>query len=134
VALTVLDASIVIAVLDTSDTHHEAASRSLRRRLEGRDRLVLPVTAYAEALVAPIRRGADAVATLDGFLTALPCAIEAASESIGRHAAGLRAQHGAALRLPDAFVIATAIELGADRVLTADRRWPSPAGVTVEVV
>jgi len=36
------------------------------------------------------------------------------------------------LRLPDALVVATAIELGATRVLTTDRGWPS-LEVAVEI-
>jgi predicted nucleic acid-binding protein len=39
-------------------------------------------------------------------------------------AAQLRAQHGPRLRLPDALVVATALELSADRLLTTDKRWP----------
>ena len=39
-------------------------------------------------------------------------------------AAALRANH-AALKLPDALVVATASVLGADRLLTTDRGWPT---------
>jgi hypothetical protein len=48
-------------------------------------------------------------------------------ERVGRFGcelASLRAAHAGRLRLPDAFVLVTAIELGADLVLTADRRSP----------
>ena len=131
--LTVLDASVVIAVLDSDDVHHAAARAGLAARLEAGDSIVVPVSAYAETLVGAFREGEDAVATVEAFLAALPARIEEATPPIGRHAARLRAEHGPRLRLPDAFVVATAIELRAERVLTADRRWPE-AGVRVEVL
>lgn len=131
--LTVLDASIVIAVLDSEDAHHRAARSGLASRLEALDSFVLPVTAYAETLVGAFRAGDAAVATVESFIDALPARIEAATPEIGRHAARLRAQPGRRIPLPDAFVVATAIELRAERVLTTDRRWPE-VGVRVEVL
>ncbi len=122
--LTVLDASVIIAVLDADDPHHETASVALRARLDARDTLVVPVSAYAEALVGPFRRGPAAVHALDAFLEALPAGIQPATRAAAHQAARLRAEHGSRLRLPDAFVIAAALELSADLVLTADRGWP----------
>jgi len=95
-----------------------------RDALERSDRLVLPVSAYAESLVGPSRRGTDAVATLDAFLDAMPATVEPATREIGRRAASLRAAHRPGLRLPDALVLATAAVVGADLVLTTDRGWP----------
>lgn len=132
-ALTVLDASIVIAVLDSKDPHHTAARAGLASRLDALDTFVLPVSAYAETLVGAFRSGDAAVATVESFIDALPARIESATPGIGRSAARLRAQHGRRTQLPDAFVIATAIELQAERVLTTDRRWPA-VGVRVEVL
>ena len=133
-ALTVLDASVIIAVLDASDPHHERATTALRERIAERDRLALPVSAYAESLAGPCRRGPEPVHTLDAFLLALPCAFEPATPVIARRAAQLRAEHGRGLRLPDAFVVATALELSADRVLTADRGWPAIADLVVQTI
>jgi len=48
-------------------------------------------------------------------------------------AAALRARHGRAVRLPDAMVLATAIELQAHRLLTTDAGWP-PLDVPVVVI
>lgn len=131
--LTVLDASIVIGVLDATDAHHATAVAALGARLNGRDDIVIPASAYAEVLVGAYRSGPGAVETVDTFIAALPATIEPTSVSIARGAARLRAEHGRRLRLPDAFVIATAIELSADRLLTADRGWPA-VGVAVELV
>jgi len=132
-ALTVLDAGIVIAALDASDAHHGASVQALREARESGDALVVPASAYAEALVGPSRRGADAVATVDAFLDAMPAAVEPASREIARTAAALRAKHGHRLRLPDALVLATAVVVAADRVLTTDGGWPKTT-VVVEVV
>ena len=132
-ALTVLDASIVIAILDSEDVHHAAARAGLASRLDALDTFVLPVSAYAETLVGAFRSGEAAVATVESFIDALPARIEPATPVIGRSAARLRAKHGGRMPLPDAFVVATALELRAERVLTTDRRWPA-VGVRVEVL
>ena len=132
-ALTVLDAGVVIAILDGSDVHNGAATSAVAVAMGRGDDLALPASAYAEVLVAPHRRGPDAVSTVDAFLDALPAAIEPATRAITARAAGLRAQRGTSLRLPDALVIATALALGADRVITTDGRWPS-LPLRVEVV
>lgn len=131
--LTVLDAGIVIAALDASDAHHGASVRALREARELGDALVVPASAYAEALVGPSRRGDEAVGTVDAFLDALPAAVEPATREVAREAAALRARHGRALRLPDALVLATATVAGADQVLTTDAGWPV-SRVPVKVV
>jgi predicted nucleic acid-binding protein len=133
VGLTVLDAGVVIALLDAADAHHAAAVAALRIARDRGDVLVLPASAYAECLVSPQRRGPDAVAVVDRFLDALPVRVEPADRTIAAAAAALRATHGTALRLPDGLVIATAIVLGADRILTTDAGWPA-VPIPVEVL
>lgn len=123
-ALTVLDAGVVIAMLDATDAHHSVARAALREALDQGDALVLPASAYAECLVGPLRRGPEAAATVDAFVEALPARVEPVTRSIARAAAALRARHGRAVRLPDALVLATAIELQAHRLLTTDAGWP----------
>ena len=132
-ALTVLDAGVVIAILDASDVHHLAALAGVTSAVDRGDELVLPASAYAEVLVAPHRRGRQAVATVEAFVDALPARVEPATRAIAAIAAELRARHGPKLRLPDALVVATALGLGAERVLTTDARWPR-LPVTVEVI
>ena len=131
--LTVLDASVIIAVLDAEDPHHERAAAALRLRREAGDTLILPASAYAEVLVGPFRRDEAAAAAVDDFLAAIPAAIQPADRRIARAAARLRAEHGRRLRLPDALVVGSAMTLAADRVLTTDREWPG-LPVNVEVV
>lgn len=132
-AVAVLDAGVLIAVLDRRDPHHEAALGSIRRCLDRREELVVPASAYAELLVAPAGRGEQAVAVVEELLDRLPTRVHSATRPIARTAAGLRARYGTRLRLPDALVVATAIELRADRLLTIDRGWPE-IQVAVEVV
>jgi predicted nucleic acid-binding protein len=134
VGLTVLDASVLIGLLDATDAHHEAAVAATRERLAASDQMVVPASAYAELLVGPIRRGKDAVAIVDAFVAALPAAIVPLGPGVARAAAALRAANPGRLRLPDAFVLGTAIELGADRVITADRRWPRVEGISVQLL
>lgn len=131
--LAVLDAGVLIAALDAGDVHHAPAIAALHEARARGDKLVLPASAYAEALVGPSRRGADAVATLDAFLDALPAAVEPATREVARRAASLRAAHGGRLKLPDALVLATAGVLHADHVLTTDAGWPAVA-VEVRVI
>src|SRR5574340_1777608 len=106
--LTVLDAGVIIALLDDRDTHHQGARTALTAARDAGDRLVVPASAYAETLVAPFRQGVAMADVVDALIDALPAAIEPASRPIARRAAELRATHGNRLRLPDALVVATA--------------------------
>jgi predicted nucleic acid-binding protein len=120
VAITVLDASVVIAFLDADDAHHSAAVGAVERA--GSGAMVLPASAYAEVLVDPWRAGADAVTVVKRFLAELGVRVEPLTADVAERAARLRASHRS-LRLPDALVLATADALDAT-ALTADRSWP----------
>lgn len=122
--LTVLDAGVLIGFLDSNDIHHDTATGALRAALERGDRLVLPASAYAEALVGPSRRSADAVTTVRTVLERVPIDVEPLGQEVAVRAGALRARHRT-LKLPDALVIATASILDADRLITTDRRWPA---------
>jgi predicted nucleic acid-binding protein len=120
----ILDASVLIGLLDTADVHHarsiddvEVADR------EGR-KLLAPASAYSETLVAFARAGRldDArQAVIAMGVTVLPL-----TGTIAERAAELRARHER-LRLPDAIVLASAQELGG-RLLSYDRRLSQLAG------
>lgn len=131
--LTVLDAGVIVAALDASDAHHRHSIEGVRAVQADGDSLVLPASAFAECLVWPFRAGDQAVADAEAFIDALPAAVVIADRSIARRAARLRATHGSSLRLPDALVVATAIEAKADRVLTTDRGWPA-LEVAIQIV
>jgi predicted nucleic acid-binding protein len=119
VAITVLDASVVIAFLDAQDAHHAATVKAVAR-VRGQE-LVLPGSAYAEVLVDPWRVGPEAVAVVKRFLAELGVRIEPLTADVAERAARLRSGHRS-LRLPDALVLATAEALDAI-ALTADRSW-----------
>ena len=55
-------------------------------------------------------------------MSAVPVDTVLLDEEVAVETATLRASLGARLRLPDAMVIATAIILDADRLVTTDRR------------
>jgi predicted nucleic acid-binding protein len=120
VALVVLDASVVIAFLDPDDVLHDAAVEALTEYQH--EELLIPASVYAEILVGPHRRGAEAVAEVEAFLADFAVRIEPLTPAIARSAAKLRSE-SRSLRLPDALVLATADELDADSVLTGDESW-----------
>ncbi|HSO29673.1 MAG TPA: PIN domain-containing protein [Candidatus Sulfomarinibacteraceae bacterium] len=131
--MTVLDAGVVIALLERRDVHRPAARSALADARKRGDRIILPASAYSEALVGAIRTGSEARAKVDQFLDELPALIEPVSRSIAAEAAHLRASHGRALRLPDALVLATARVLDAERVVTTDTGLPD-IGLRVDVI
>jgi len=117
--IAVLDASVLIAQTDASDAHH-ARARSVVLEAERRGELVAPATAFAEVMTGAYLAGPHEVETLTRFFEAVVRVVPFSVE-IAMTAARLRAQ--GRLKLADAAVIATGIELDADVILTADRRW-----------
>ena len=123
-ALTAVDTSVLIALLDPDDVHHQAARAALDAHAE--DDLRIPAHTLAEALVHPARAGQDREARR--LFASLEIAVDPIDEATAVAAAKLRAKHGNALRMPDALVLAYADVRKAKRVLTADARWTSWSG------
>jgi len=114
----ILDASVLIGLLDTADAHHARAVDDVERADLSGAALVTPASAYSEALVAFARAGrlGDARAALAGMgIEVVPL-----NATTAERAAELRARHRG-LRLPDAMVLATARRLEGD-LLTYDDR------------
>jgi predicted nucleic acid-binding protein len=134
--LTVVDAGVIIGVLDANDAHHRAAVDALRHAQDRGDAVAIPASAYAEAMVGPSRLGAAALATARDFVARFPIDVVPLDVDTADRSAALRARHGTRLRLPDALVVATALELGAGVLVTTDRRWPARAtlGLAGELV
>jgi predicted nucleic acid-binding protein len=120
-ALTTLDASVLIALLDPNDAHHEAARAALEAHSD--DDLRIAAHTLAEALVHPARAGKEREARR--LIASLEIAVDPVDEAVAVAAARLRARHGSALRMPDALVLAHAEMRGAKSVITADARWSS---------
>jgi predicted nucleic acid-binding protein len=119
VALTALDASVLIALLDPDDPHHRSARASLDAHAD--EDLRIPAHTLAAALVHPARAGREREARR--LIAGLEIAVDPVDEAVAVAAARLRARHGSALRMPDALVLAYADVRKAQRVLTADARW-----------
>ena len=122
----ILDASVLIGLLDTADSHHDRAIDDVEAADREGDQLLLPASAYSETLVAfararRIQEAREAIASMGITVVSL-------TDTIAERAAELRARHRQ-LRLPDAFVFATAQELGG-RLLSYDRGLSRLAGKT----
>lgn len=113
-----LDANVVIALLDTADAHHAKAVDDVEAADQADRELVVPATAYSEALVAFARAGRLADART--AIAAMGIAVAPLTADAAEKAAALRAKH-AKLRLGDAVVLATARSL-AGSLLTYDQR------------
>ncbi len=126
-----LDAGVIIGFLDASDAHHQTSRAALADALQHSDHLALAASALAESLVGPARRGEPAVHAVRNLVDRLPISIIPLDVEIATTAARLRAAHRT-LRLPDALVIATAIEQAADHLITTDRKWPTAKALKYE--
>jgi predicted nucleic acid-binding protein len=126
VAALILDASVLIGLLDAGDAHHRQAVEHVDQADNAGTALVTPASAYSEALVAFARAGRTADARY--AIGAMGITVVAMSQAIAERAAEIRAQHER-LRLPDAIVLATARELGAE-LLTYDDRLDKVAQQT----
>ena len=124
-----LDAGVLIGFLDTSDGHHQTSRAALADALRHGDHLALAASALAECLVGPARRGQSAVDAVRTLIDRFPIEIISLDIDIATTAAKIRAAHHA-LRLPDALIIASAIEQAADRLITTDRKWPTAKALT----
>lgn len=121
--LTVVDAGVLIGLADSGDAHHRGALSAFENARERLDQIAIPASAYSEALVAPARAGSKAFERMRAFVAQLPVSVIGLDAGIAEAAAQLRRRH-AALRLPDALAVATAIRYDADTLVTTDRRWP----------
>jgi predicted nucleic acid-binding protein len=103
----ILDASVLIGLLDTEDSHHDRAVDEIDQADRADHQLLTPASAYSEALIAFARAGRvnDAREAIAG----MGITVVALTAPIAERAAQLRTRHSS-LRLPDALVLATAHE------------------------
>jgi predicted nucleic acid-binding protein len=120
----ILDASVLIGLLDTADVHHDRAIDDVEAADREGQQLLLPASAYSETLVAFAR--ARRLDEARQAIAAMGVTVVSLTDTIAERAAELRARHDR-LRLPDAIVLATAQELGG-RLLSYDRRFSQLAG------
>lgn len=117
--LSVLDASVLIALLDEADAGRVVAREAVARSQVDHD-LLIPVTAFLESIVAPYRRSRRDGRRAEEALAALGRVVEM-TRDIASEAALLRATRQ--IKLPDALILATATIVSADQILTLDHRW-----------
>ncbi len=135
--LVALDTSTLLAYLSGGEAASQAAAWLLDARIgTGRNPAVISALTAAELLVRPFRSGSAAVATAEGFLQFFgEIRIADVTYRIAREAARIRATSG--LGMPDALVMATAVEHGAAVLATNDGRWVAAAdgaGLPVRIV
>lgn len=114
----ILDASVLIGLLDTADTHHARAVEDAEAADGAGQQLLAPASAHSEALVAFAREERTHEAC--EAMKAMGIEVTPLTAAIAERSAELRARHER-LRLPDAMVLASAHELGAE-LLSYDRR------------
>lgn len=128
----VVDASIILGVLDPQDSHHSGSIQALRSARSRGHQVLLPASAFAEVLVGATRLGAEAIRTTEAFVDSLVDVVYPIDRDVARVAAALRATHKS-LRLPDALALAVGRVTEASSILTADVRWRR-VGKRVQVI
>lgn len=116
----VLDTSVLIAVLNPRDPHHQAARSQLGAR--SGDELLVPASAYSEMLVHPYRVSPATAREAERFVHELPARVVPIDGDTARRAAEIRARRSG-VTLGDALVLASGDTLDAAEVLTADASW-----------
>lgn len=129
----VLDTNVVVALLSPTDALHQAARAAVEEWERNGATFELSVVSWVELLTGALRRGADAVDVLEAFLNTTVDHIVAIDIDVAAAAAKMRADD-LALRVPDALVLATGRERGANAVLTGDKRLARHADDLVEVI
>jgi predicted nucleic acid-binding protein len=117
--VSVLDASVLIALLDETDVGRKAARSAVDRLRRDHD-LLIPVTAFSESIVAPYRRSQQDGLRAEAALTVLGTLVDV-NRDIASRAAQLRATRQ--IKLPDALILSTAAHMAASQIVTLDRRW-----------
>ncbi|MDP9842440.1 type II toxin-antitoxin system VapC family toxin [Streptosporangium lutulentum] len=129
----ILDTNIISSLLNPDDALHLDAFAAVRRWEDQAASFAISVITWSELRVGAVRRGAEAEKALAEFRTAALDRIVGVDEATAESAAQLRAGD-LTVRMPDALIIATAREVGAAALLTADRKFPGVAPELVELV
>lgn len=119
--LVLYDTNIVIALLSPTDVLHSCATRAAQEWEDRGARTALSTVSWAELRTGALRRSPDAEQTLATFCRLAIDEIVPVGVEIADIAARYRATD-LGVRLPDALVIATGQHIGADAILTADKR------------
>jgi predicted nucleic acid-binding protein len=108
VAVIVFDADVLIAYLGRDDAHHAEGVDRVRRALAAGTRRLVSAVNYTEVLIGPLAvAGAAGAETVDAMFDRLGIETVQVDSALARRAAWVRVE--TKLKLPDAYVIATAI-------------------------
>jgi len=120
-----VDTSATLAYVTGTESASPAATHIFDAFLAtGRNVGYVSMVSVGELLVRPFRAGPAAIATIEGLLRHFAeIRLVNVTYEIAREAARLRAASD--LRMPDALIIATALEEKVDVLVTNDRSWPA---------
>ena len=118
-----LDTSSCIYFLDGThgDARHDAVAAIMRAAERKKLTIIISPITVSELLVKPLREDDTDSETAVRLLLDALCDVRPITEVTASVAAGLRARY--ALRTPDAFILAAAIEHSVDAVIGNDERW-----------
>ena len=118
-----LDTSSCIYFLDGTrgDARHDAVAAIMRSAERKKLTIIISPITVSELLVKPLREDDTDSETAVRLLLDALCDVRPITEVTASVAAGLRARY--ALRTPDAFILAAAIEHSVDAVIGNDERW-----------
>ena len=126
--LTLLDSSVISALLNSRDVLHEAALAALEREARERQHFAASAVTWSEVLTgAQLIHGSDR--PVHAFADDARLAILEADRAVAEEAARLRIAHsrrngGGRLRTADALILATgATHPDVDRIVAADAQW-----------
>jgi len=118
-----VDTQILIYHFEDVSPYADLTTRLLTRAAAGHLQLIVSAVTVSELLVRPLRTGGT-FAWLETALGALPDLVRGdVTWDTARIGADLRAR--TRLPLPDALILASAIEHGAQAIITNDRKWQS---------
>jgi predicted nucleic acid-binding protein len=122
-----IDTSVALAYLSGTEPTSPVATQLFDDHLaNGRESGALSMVTVGEILVRPFRAGPEAVAVAEGFLRHFAgLQLVDVDYAIAREAARIRASTD--LRMPDALIVASALAIAADRLVTNDRRLATAA-------
>jgi predicted nucleic acid-binding protein len=104
-AVVVFDSDVLIGFLNRDDVHHTDAVARVRAALAPGTRRLLCAVSYAEILIGPVRAGVSE--RVKQMLVQFNIETTEVDMALAERAAAVRARTN--LKLPDAFVLATAI-------------------------
>jgi predicted nucleic acid-binding protein len=124
-----LDSSALIYFLTGVQAYFDLLVPYFQRVQSRQATMVVSAVTESELLVRPFRdRDAEAIERIADLLSEDGIEVIEVDRAIARRAAQLRAGH-MPLRLPDAMIIATALDAGCDLVLGNDGEWSKLKGV-----